>query len=692
MNKLFLNTAIDRSRKFHILKLKTVLGKILTLDKESYFENSTQNYFSFLCKIKATDLIEYGTDFFWSVVHRLSNALDKNNQDEIEKTYIYFLLNSFDSFFSLLPIESQLQFKGIGNNDVILPKLGISLGCYLDNSSILCKVSDTSLTYKINKFDSIPNNNYLIPLNEIPQWFKLKQEIVCERISIISQKHECIFEEHYYKDCCENVFLSHLLKCRIDKAFDIIKSNDIELYNKLVSSIEYIIPYGNDIEKKYPNFAIATLKKTIFLSIDLLSESDIHVAECIIHEYSHCELHCVQDTVLLTNIENNILEYYSPWRKDPRPLLGLVHAIYIGNEILAFYFKYLQNGKNQLEEKAVVTAKVEIIIHQIIIAIRQIKKHQLTDFTLGLMNSILKSTHEVSEHLSISTFSLPEEVVKHIESWKLTNPNSVIIEKEFNHYKSSADFYDLDFTKTHYDDVEFYLDLVKQHGNEVLELCCGTGRITIPIAKNNISITAIDISKEMLSIFRQKLKQEQEEVSSRISIIESDMTNFSLDKKFNCILIPFHSFQALTDTSQISQALKTIFHHLTDEGVFILNLFRPLDNMKEIEGVCESKIVTNDKGEILYKKNCINTFVDVLQQIIYYELQYFPVNNGIEGKPITENLKAKYYQVDQIKDILQQHNFKIETEYYGFKNNSLEKTNSSELTLICKKTFYDNFN
>src|SRR6185436_4507688 len=610
MNKLFLNTASDRSRKFHILKLKTVLGKLLTLDKENYFKNSTQNYFSFLCKIKATDLIEHSTDFFWSVVHRISNALDKNNQDEIEKTYIYFLLNSFDSFYSLLPIDSQIQFKGIGSNDVILPKLGISLGVYLDSSSTLCKISDTSLNYKMNKFDRIPDNNYLIPLNVIPQWFKLKQEIVCERISIVSQKHESLFEKHYYKDCCENIFLSHLLKCRIDKAFEIIKSTDINLYNKLVSSIDYIIPYGNDIEKKYPNFAIATLKKTIFLSIDLLSESDIHVAECIIHEYSHCELHCVQDTILLTNIENNILEYYSPWRKDPRPLLGLIHAIYIGNEILAFYFKYLQDANNQSEEKVVVRAKVEIIIHQIIIAIRQIKKHQLTDFTLELMNSILKATYEISEHLTISTLIPPEDVVKHIESWKSTNPNSVIIEKEFNQYKSSADFYDLDFTKAQFDDVEFYLDLVKQYSNEVLELCCGTGRITIPFAKNNISVTAIDISKEMLSIFSNKLKQAEEEVSSRISLVESDMTNFSLNKTFNCILIPFHSFQALTETSQISQALKTIFQHLTNEGVFILNLFRPHDNMKEIEGVCESKTVTNFKGEILYRKNCINTFVD----------------------------------------------------------------------------------
>jgi len=261
-------------------------------------------------------------------------------------------------------------------------------------------------------------------------------------------------------------------------------------------------------------------------------------------------------------------------------------------------------------------------------------------------------------------------------------PTEELEQKEFNQYKSSAAFYDLDFTGTSYEDVEFYLGLVKPFYTEVLELCSGTGRISIPLAQNNIKVSALDISKEMLSIFNDKLKYLSKEISDRITLIESDMVNFSLNRKFNCILIPFHSFQSLTDTLQISQALQTISRHLTDDGIFILNIFKPLDNMKIIEGVCETKVVANDKGEPLYEKKCCNTFVDTINQILFYELQYYPSD---KDDCITEHLKAKYYSADQIIELLHRHNFNIETLYHGFNKNISDKSDSTELTIVCKK-------
>lgn len=427
-SKQFLNNALERSQKFHIIKYKTLLGRLAALNSENYFENSSQNILEFQSKIKSQDLLKYCSDFFWSVVHRLSNAIDKNDKEEIERNYIYFLLNSFDSFYFLLPENSQISLKDLGNSEIILAKLNLSLGVFSDSSSSLCKISDTILEFKLDKFKSIEDNTYSILLDEIPSWFKLRKENVCDRISVLYQRHANIFEEHYYQDCCENTFLGHLLKNRIEKAFLKIKINNNSLYEKLASSIDYIIPYGNDPKNKYPNFAIATLKKTIFLSIDLLTEHEIFIAECIIHEYSHCELHLVQDTILLTNIENNILEYYSPWRKDPRPLLGVIHAIYISHEIINFYHSYLQNAENSADETILVKNKVEIIIHQIFIALKQIKQNQLTDFTKELLSSILQSTNQISENLVIPISNPPQEIIEHKKVWKSVNKDLIIVE------------------------------------------------------------------------------------------------------------------------------------------------------------------------------------------------------------------------------------------------------------------------
>ena len=343
-------------------------------------------------------------------------------------SYIYFLLNCVDSFYSKLPANSSIEFKISENEDIILPKLTISLVVYSDKKIFIRKISNYTLMYKVDLFNTVQENSYAIPLNEIPSWFRLRAEMVCGRVAILYQKNKNIFEGHYYQDCCNSVFGGHLLKDKIARAFEIIKVNHNVLYEKLVSSIDYIVPHGNSLEKKYVNFAIATLKKTIFLSINLLLEDDIHIAECIVHEYSHCELHVIQDTILLTNIENNILDIYSPWRKDARHLLGLVHAIYIAHEVELFYFSYVQNKNNSYESLLLVTKKIEVIVHQIYIAIRQIKRQHLTNFSLSLIDTILESTQAISKQLSMSTSQLPEEVINHIKMWRLANSGLTIVE------------------------------------------------------------------------------------------------------------------------------------------------------------------------------------------------------------------------------------------------------------------------
>ena len=54
------------------------------------------------------------------------------------------------------------------------------------------------------------------------------------------------------------------------------------------------------------------------------------------------------------------------------------------------------------------------------------------------------------------------------------------------------------------DDIDFYKQIVRKYGDPVLELACGTGVLTIPIAKERNSITGLDLSKEML---RQGIKK-----------------------------------------------------------------------------------------------------------------------------------------------------------------------------------------
>ncbi len=54
------------------------------------------------------------------------------------------------------------------------------------------------------------------------------------------------------------------------------------------------------------------------------------------------------------------------------------------------------------------------------------------------------------------------------------------------------------------EDIPFYLNQVRKYGEPVLELACGTGRITIPLAEQGIQITGLDITDSMLAQAKKK--------------------------------------------------------------------------------------------------------------------------------------------------------------------------------------------
>ena len=121
------------------------------------------------------------------------------------------------------------------------------------------------------------------------------------------------------------------------------------------------------------------------------------------------------------------------------------------------------------------------------------------------------------------------------------------------------------------EDIPFYLNQIKKFSYPVLELACGTGRLTIPIASEGYQITGLDISKSMLSAARRKSKEKD----LNIEWISSDCRMFKLDKKFNVIFLPFNSIAHLHDLESIDSCFSCVRDHLTKDGRFIIDIFNP---------------------------------------------------------------------------------------------------------------------
>jgi len=124
-------------------------------------------------------------------------------------------------------------------------------------------------------------------------------------------------------------------------------------------------------------------------------------------------------------------------------------------------------------------------------------------------------------------------------------------------------------------DVDFFVNLARETGGPVLELGCGTGRVSFPLARSGIEVTGLDLSPHMLAVARGRLEGATAMVRGRLSFQQGDMTDFALGRRFPLAFAAFRAFQSLTSPEQQRSCLECVHRHLERDGRFVLDLFDP---------------------------------------------------------------------------------------------------------------------
>lgn len=138
-----------------------------------------------------------------------------------------------------------------------------------------------------------------------------------------------------------------------------------------------------------------------------------------------------------------------------------------------------------------------------------------------------------------------------------------------------ADYYDESpLIKSRTQDVAFYRDAARDFGDPVLELGCGTGRITMAIAEAGKRITGLDNSERMLERAIQKRAALTVESRERVHLVQGNMARLDLGEKFRLILIPFRAFQHLLEVQEQLDCLEHARKHLSSRGRLILDVFQ----------------------------------------------------------------------------------------------------------------------
>ncbi|MCG5243037.1 class I SAM-dependent methyltransferase [Azospirillum doebereinerae] len=125
-------------------------------------------------------------------------------------------------------------------------------------------------------------------------------------------------------------------------------------------------------------------------------------------------------------------------------------------------------------------------------------------------------------------------------------------------------------------DVAFYAEQARAAGGPVLEIGCGTGRLTIPLARAGVDIHAVDVSEAMLGQLRAKLAAEPPEVRARVHVLRQDAAALELPGvTARLAILPFNLLMLLPDREEALRVVEAAARHLAPGGAFALDVMNP---------------------------------------------------------------------------------------------------------------------
>lgn len=216
------------------------------------------------------------------------------------------------------------------------------------------------------------------------------------------------------------------------------------------------------------------------------------------------------------------------------------------------------------------------------------------------------------------------------------------------------------------EDTTYYLDLARRTGGPVLELGCGTGRISLAIAREGIEVVGVDLSSQMLAYAQKKASALG--LDPYVQWVEQDMIQLELHRKFPLVIIPYRSFLHVLHVPEQIRTLQRIYHHLTDEGMFAFNVFVPKpSDLTEMEGTYHFRGVfpipgTTEEVEV-YDTTEFNHFHQLVVVNRYYE-RFSKTGRSLDR--IKTELKFRYIYPTELAHLLALCKFQIQKQYGSF--------------------------
>jgi len=223
--------------------------------------------------------------------------------------------------------------------------------------------------------------------------------------------------------------------------------------------------------------------------------------------------------------------------------------------------------------------------------------------------------------------------------------------------------------------------LIQAYGRptkQVLELACGSGTISIMLAKHGYDVIGLDISEEMLMIAKDKALKER----VKIGFFQQDMVTYELNQKFDTVLCICDGMNYILEDEDLVSLFSRVHGSLKENGLFIFDI-STYYKLKYILG--ESTIAESQDDSAFIWEN----FYDDDSDILSFELSVFTEDNGLYRRNDEVHEQRAHKITDMIR--LSEHYFEVlevvtdQFESVTIENYDEDETENERLFFVLRK-------
>ncbi len=230
----------------------------------------------------------------------------------------------------------------------------------------------------------------------------------------------------------------------------------------------------------------------------------------------------------------------------------------------------------------------------------------------------------------------------------------------------------------------------------VLELACGSGRITSALLRAGHGVVGVDISQPMLQKAGQRFTRLGRAARARAALVCADMRYFAMEARFPVIFMAFNAFEHLYTRTDVAACLNTVRRHLAPGGTFVFDVQNPDMHwlMRDPRKRWSRTRFTHPRTgqRMIYSTN---HDYDAVSQIVLIRLYYETeadtdtdtgsASSADEQASVTQvvTLSQRKFFPAELEALLHANGFTISARYGDFQRGPLDNDSESQI-VVCR--------